>query len=99
MGMYQWLDLLHMQHGVWIEYDALTKTLKVFLHKVKIHLTPKRQNANIAITYTGLDFAKEVNEFSYVGFGSRVPETSNGVYQLYDFKFSTKWVQGKTVNK
>lgn len=90
--------IIDVKHGVWIEYDALTKTLKVFLHKVKVNLTPNRKNANIAITYK-VDFTKEVNDFSYVGFGSRVPETSNGVYVLYDFKFSTKWVQGTTVNK
>lgn len=91
--------MLVVQHGVWIEYDALTKTLKVYLHKVKENQTPNRKNANIAITYKGLDLAKEVNEFSHVGFGSRVPETSNGVYVLYDFQFSTKWVLGNTVNK
>ena len=87
-----------MQFGVWIEYDALKKTLKVFLHKVKVNQTPKRQDANIAISYTGLDLAKEVKEFSYVGFGSRVPETPNGVYIIYDFKFTTKWVLGDKVN-
>lgn len=66
---------------------------------VKANLTPKRQNANIAISYTGLDLAKEVKEFSYVGFGSRVLETPNGVYVIYDFTFTTKWVLGSKVNK
>ena len=88
-----------VQIGVWVEYDALKTTLKVFLHKVKANLTPNRKNANIAISYTGLDLAKEVNEFSYVGFGSRVPEQPNGMYRIYDFKFTTKWVLGSKVNK
>ncbi|KAG0564732.1 hypothetical protein M758_8G130200 [Ceratodon purpureus] len=84
--------------GVWIEYNALKKTIQVYIHKVKVDQTPKRQNANIAISYTGLDLAKEVKDFSYVGFSSRVPETPNGVYKIYDFKFSTTWVLGSTVN-
>ncbi|KAG0579483.1 hypothetical protein KC19_4G102200 [Ceratodon purpureus] len=91
--------IIDVKIGVWVEYDALKTTLKVFLHKVKANLTPNRKNANIAISYTGLDLAKEVNEFSYVGFGSRVPEQPNGMYRIYDFKFTTKWVLGSKVNK
>jgi len=87
-----------VQIGVWIEYNALTKTIEVYTHKVKESLTPKRQNASIAIRYKGLDLAKEVKEFSYVGFSARVPQTENGVYKIYDFKFSTAWVRGNTVN-
>lgn len=90
--------MVREQIGVWIDYNALTKTIEVYTHKVKPSLTPKRQNANLAIRYTGLDLAKEVKEFSYVGFSSRVPQTENGVYRIYDFKFSTAWVQGSTVN-
>ncbi|KAG0616190.1 hypothetical protein M758_5G097700 [Ceratodon purpureus] len=91
--------VIDVKYGVWVEYDALKMTLKVFLHKVKDTQTPKRDRASLAISYTGLDLAKEVKEFSYVGFGSRVPETPNGVYVIYDFKFSTKWVLGSKVNK
>ena len=83
---------------MWIEYNALTKTVEVYTHKVKESLAPKRQNANLAIRYAGLDLAKEVKEFSYVGFSSRVPQTEQGVYKIYDFKFSTAWVLGTTVN-
>ncbi|KAG0605461.1 hypothetical protein M758_9G061300 [Ceratodon purpureus] len=84
--------------GVWIDYNALKKTIQVYIHKVKPSETPKRQNANLAIAYTGLDLAKEVKEFSYVGFSARVPPSDNGVYVIYDFKFSTAWVLGSTVN-
>lgn len=85
--------------GVWIEYDALKKIIMVYTHVVKDSQTPKLANRQLAIKYVGLDLAKEVKEFSYVGFSSRVPETPNGVYMLYDFTFQTAWVQGQTVNK
>jgi len=87
-----------VQIGVWIDYNALTKTIEVYTHKVKDTETPKRQNANIALRYKGLDLAKEVLQSSYVGFSSRVPQTENGVYKIYDFKFTTAWVLGTTVN-
>ena len=87
-----------MQIGVWIDYNALKKTIQVYIHKAKESETPKRQNANLAINYTGLDLVKVVKDFSYVGFSSRVPETPNGMYKIYDFKFSTAWVLGSTVN-
>jgi len=87
-----------VQIGVWIEYNALTETIEVYTHKVKETLTPKRQNANIAIRYKGLKLAKEVNEYSYVGLAARVPQTENGVYKIYDFQFTTTWVVGSTIN-
>lgn len=84
--------------GVWIDYNALTETIEVYTHKVKETLTPKRQNANIALRYKGLKLAKEVNEYSYVGLAARVPQTENGVYKVYDFQFTTSWVVGSTIN-
>ena len=87
-----------VQIGVWIECNAVKKTLQVYIHKVTVSQTLKRQNANLAISYTGPDLAKEVKEKSYVGLSSRIPETMNGVYKVYDFKFTTAWVLGNTVN-
>jgi hypothetical protein len=90
--------IIDVKIGVWVDYNAAKKTIEVYIHKVKVSQTPKRQNANLAIRYTGLDLAKEVEEYSYVGFSSRVPETPNGVYKIYKFQFTTTWVRGSTVN-
>ncbi|KAL3693012.1 hypothetical protein R1sor_006663 [Riccia sorocarpa] len=39
-----------------------------------------------------IELSKEVNEYSYVGFSSRVPVTTDGTYVLYEWNFETKEV-------
>ena len=83
-----------MQIGVWIDYNALTATIQVRTHQVKQTEAPDKKKSQMAISYKGLDLASTVNDFSYVGFSSRVPQTPNGIYRIYEWKFTTTWVLG-----
>ncbi|KAH7314791.1 hypothetical protein KP509_21G020400 [Ceratopteris richardii] len=81
--------------AVFIDYDACRHRLEVRFQNVTANGKPNKSKSKLWLSYDGLDLAASVNELSYVGFSSRVPVTTDGVYFLYDWKFSTKWVLAK----
>ncbi|KAH7314795.1 hypothetical protein KP509_21G020600 [Ceratopteris richardii] len=78
--------------AVFIDYDASRHRMEVRFQNVTSNGKPNKSKSQLWLSYDGLDLAATVNELSYVGFSSRVPVTTDGVYFLYDWKFSTNWV-------
>ena len=92
------VSMVDVQIGVWIDYNALTGTIQVRTHKVNENQTPDKKKSSLDISYKGLDLASQVNEYSYVGISTRAPETTKGIYRVYDWKFTTTWVLGNKIN-
>ncbi|MCO5595919.1 hypothetical protein L7F22_049970 [Adiantum nelumboides] len=78
--------------AVFIDYNAQKEVLDVRFQNVSGSGKADKAKATLFLSYAGLNLGNIVNEMSYVGFSSRVPVTTDGVYILYDWKFSTKWV-------
>ena len=83
--------------AVFIDYDASLQEISVRFQNVTTNGKPDKKKSKLFLSYSGLDLAAIVDERSYVGFSSRVPVTTDGVYFLYDWKFSTKWVLRKGI--
>ena len=83
--------------AVFIDYDASLQEISVRFQNVSTNGKPDKKKSKLFLSYSGLDLASIVDEQSYVGFSSRVPVTTDGVYFLYDWKFSTKWVLRKGI--
>ena len=82
--------------AVFIDYDALKARLDVRVQKLSGSDTsrsvPDKKKAKLYISYAPLRLSDLVEEYSYVGFSSRVPVEEHGNYFLTSWKFSTKWV-------
>ncbi|KAI5079652.1 hypothetical protein GOP47_0005131 [Adiantum capillus-veneris] len=81
--------------AVFIDYDAQKEVLAVRFQNVSASGKADKAKSTLFLSYAGLSLGKTVNEMSYVGFSSRVPVTTDGVYILYDWSFSTQWVLKK----
>lgn len=80
--------------AVFVDYDARKEFLTVRIQNLTDTGEPDKKQAKLYISYS-LNLADYVTEKSVVGFSSRVPEGQEGAYGLYNWKFSTKWVQTK----
>jgi hypothetical protein len=83
--------------AVFVDYDASGPgRLDVRVQKLSGSATsrsvPDKRKAKLYLSYSPLRLSDLVNEFSYVGFSTRVPVEDNGDYYLTSWKFSTTWV-------
>lgn len=88
-------DFVDHRIAVFIDYNAARQKLQVRLQKLpKFDETTKASKSKAKLFFSrSFRLADYVNEQSYVGFGTRVPVGDDGVYFLYDWKFSTTWVR------
>ncbi|MCO5575573.1 hypothetical protein L7F22_029375 [Adiantum nelumboides] len=91
---YLWNGTAFIDHkiAVFIDYNAQKEVLDVRFQNVSASGKADKGKATLFLSYADLNLGNTVNEMSYVGFSSRVPVTTDGVYILYDWKFSTIWV-------
>ena len=86
--------------AVFIDYDAKKSQLQVRVQKLSNSDTsrsvPDKKKAKLYLSYAPLRLSDLVDEYSYVGFSSRIPEAEDGTYMLSSWKFSTKWVSLRT---
>ncbi|KAH7429599.1 hypothetical protein KP509_09G058000 [Ceratopteris richardii] len=82
--------------AIFIDYDAQQQLLQVRLQNLGFAgnstQTPDKRRARLYLNIHNLRVSSIVNPQSYVGFSSSIPEDDHGVYILYDWKFTTKWV-------
>ena len=86
--------------AVFIDYDAAKSQLQVRVQKLSGSDTsrsvPDKKKAKLYLSYAPLRLSDLVNEYSYVGFSTRLPQDEDGYYLLSSWKFSTKWVSLRT---
>ena len=81
--------------AAFIDYDAARHKLEVRFQNVSSRGVADKKKSKLFLSVSGLDLSKHVNERSYVGFSSRVPVTTHGVYYIYNWHFTTQWVLKK----
>eukprot|EP00246_Nothoceros_aenigmaticus_P002826 TRINITY_DN136_c0_g1_i3.p1 TRINITY_DN136_c0_g1~~TRINITY_DN136_c0_g1_i3.p1 ORF type:complete len:318 (-),score=13.43 TRINITY_DN136_c0_g1_i3:125-1051(-) len=86
-------DFVNRKVGVFVDYDAQEEALAVRFQNITANGRADKKRSTLFLSYSGLKLSDHVNENSYVGFSSRVPVTDDGVYRLYEWKFTTKWVR------
>jgi hypothetical protein len=94
---YLWdgLAFTRVRIAAFIDYDASKHKLWVRFQNVSSSIRPDRSKAKLFLSVPNFDLSKHVNERSYVGFSSRVPVTTHGVYYIRSFQFATRWVLRK----
>lgn len=90
-------DFVNRKVAVFVDYDAREESLEVRFQNVTETGTPHKSKAKLFLAYHGLKLSDHVNERSYVGFSARVPTVDSGVYRLFQWTFTTKWVRTKKV--
>eukprot|EP00246_Nothoceros_aenigmaticus_P014352 TRINITY_DN53_c0_g1_i1.p1 TRINITY_DN53_c0_g1~~TRINITY_DN53_c0_g1_i1.p1 ORF type:complete len:294 (-),score=37.15 TRINITY_DN53_c0_g1_i1:486-1367(-) len=79
--------------AVFIDYDAKKEFLAVRFQNLTDTGKPNKRKSKLYLAYNNLKLSDYLGEKSYVGFSSRIPVTTDGIYRIYDWKFSTKWVR------
>ncbi|KAL2634812.1 hypothetical protein R1flu_006291 [Riccia fluitans] len=78
--------------GYFVDYDAKKESIEVRVQNITSNGKLNKKKSVLWLSYSGLKLSKQVNEYSYVGFSSRVPITTDGTYILYEWNFETKEV-------
>lgn len=85
-------DFVDRKVGVFVDYDAKKESLEVRFQNIAENGKADKKHSKLFLSYSGLKLSDHVNENSYVGFSTRVPVVTDGVYKLFQWKFTTKWV-------
>ncbi|BBN04033.1 hypothetical protein MPTK1_3g01320 [Marchantia polymorpha subsp. ruderalis] len=78
--------------GYFVDYDAKTEVMQVRVQNITSNGKLNKRNSKLWLTYPKFKLSDHVNEYSIVGFSSRVPVTDDGTYDLYAWNFETKEV-------
>jgi hypothetical protein len=88
--------LVNRRIAVFVDYDAAARRLDVRVQKLSGSPTsrsaPDRTRSKLYISYSPIRLSDLVNEFSYVGFSTRVPVEDLARYVLRSWNFSTEWL-------
>ncbi|KAG6542609.1 hypothetical protein Mapa_016080 [Marchantia paleacea] len=75
--------------GYFVDYDAKAEVMQVRVQNITTNGKLNKRNSKLWLTYPNFKLSDHVNEYSIVGFSSRVPVTDDGTYDLYAWNFET----------